>query len=412
MIDAAVSDGIYASQIVWGGMVRHDSSALLAASFPVKPPRAWFDNPGLEQVSPLTIDDSGRVFGHIASWRQSHIGLAGAVKAPRSRSDYAYFATGAIMCDDGAMINVGQITLAGGHAPLEASVAEAVAHYDNTRSAIMDVAVGEDKHGIWVAGALRPDVNDLQLRAIRASSVSGDWRPINGNLELVAVCAVNVPGFPIPRARVASGQVVALVAAGTEDLVTAAVLSGAGLDLQSMIASAVGDVNERLMLVEDALLDRVRERRAGLVAAVDSQKLSDELRARVHGVPTVDPALVAALRDRVHTAPAPDTIWTDQMPIELSTNECVQASLRARVASGIVSTATSSWNADTRKSAADKGQALPDGSYPIKDKTDWRKARQALGRAKNREKVVRHLRKRGRALGIPKEEIDRLSTAA
>ena len=103
--------------------------------------------------------------------------------------------------DDGKKVNVGQITLTGGHAPLDGKLPDVVAHYDNTKSAVMDVSVGEDKHGIWVAGALRPDIDELRLRAIRASSVSGDWRPINGHLELVAVCAVNVPGFPIPRAR-------------------------------------------------------------------------------------------------------------------------------------------------------------------------------------------------------------------
>ena len=32
---------------------------------------------------------------------------------------------------------------------------------------------------------------------------------------MVAVCQVNVPGFPVTRARVASGHVYALVAAGT-----------------------------------------------------------------------------------------------------------------------------------------------------------------------------------------------------
>ena len=57
-----------------------------------------------------------------------------------------------------------------------------------------------------------------QVRAARASSPSGDWRPINGTLELVAVCSVNVPGFPVVEARVASGQVLALVAAGVAPL--------------------------------------------------------------------------------------------------------------------------------------------------------------------------------------------------
>jgi hypothetical protein len=46
--------------------------------------------------------------------------------------------------------------------------------------------------------------------------LSGDWRRIGGNLELVAALAVNVPGFPVPRPRglVASGSMQSLVAAG------------------------------------------------------------------------------------------------------------------------------------------------------------------------------------------------------
>jgi len=47
-----------------------------------------------------------------------------------------------------------------------------------------------------------------------SSPVSGDWRWIGGQLELIAVCSVNTPGFPVPRARVAfsSGEQRTLVA--------------------------------------------------------------------------------------------------------------------------------------------------------------------------------------------------------
>jgi len=139
-------------------------------------------------------------------------------KPPRSRSGYAYFHTGVLRTEDGSDVPVGQLTLAGGHAPLEASAHEAVRHYDDTASAIADVHAGEDAFGIWVAGSLRPGSTPEQIRALRASAPSGDWRPIKNALELVAVCQVNVPGFPIARARVASGSVMALVAAGAQVL--------------------------------------------------------------------------------------------------------------------------------------------------------------------------------------------------
>lgn len=189
-------------------------ASLAASAAPMVPPKAWFRDPGLKQATPLTIDDDGKVYGHVASWQTSHIGMGRGVKPPRSASQYAYFRTGVLRTDEGD-VQVGQLTLAGGHASLQASADEAIKHYDDTASAVADVVVGEDQFGIWVAGALRPDVTPSQIRAFRASSPSGDWRPINGRLELVAVCQVNVPGFPIARAITASGGVPgALVAAG------------------------------------------------------------------------------------------------------------------------------------------------------------------------------------------------------
>lgn len=194
------------------------TAALVASAIPVVPPRDWFGNPELKEATPITVDDNGRVFGHVATWSTSHIGLPGRTKPPKSRSDYAYFRTGVVRTDDGTDVPVGQLTLAGGHAPLSASASDAVKHYDDTASAIADVTVGEDRHGIWVAGGLRPEARPEQVRALRASAPSGDWRPINGRLELVAVCQVNVPGFPVTRAMVAGGSVSALVAAGAKPL--------------------------------------------------------------------------------------------------------------------------------------------------------------------------------------------------
>lgn len=188
-------------------------------AYPVNPPDEWFQDPQLDGPTPLTVTADGRVYGHIASFNTSHIGLPGNRKPPRSASGYKFFRTGVIAAASGKDIPVGQLTLAGGHAPLSASADQAVKHYDDTASAVVDVAAGDDRHGIWVAGALRPDVSPTQVRALRASAPSGDWRPINGQLELVACCQVNVPGFPLAREMVASGgQVTALVAAGAYDM--------------------------------------------------------------------------------------------------------------------------------------------------------------------------------------------------
>jgi DNA-binding ferritin-like protein len=216
--DPMLPDGEYVEQPAEADAAALVACASVVASIPVTPPASWFENPKLNGATPLTVTDDGHVFGHIAAWHVDHIGMSMGTKPPRSKSKYAYFHTGIIRTEEGTDIPVGQLTLAGGHASLEASARAAAKHYDDTASAFADVHAGEDNYGIWVSGALRPSISPEQVRSIRASAPSGDWRPIQGALELVAVCQVNVPGFPIARARVASGAVMALVAAGAQVL--------------------------------------------------------------------------------------------------------------------------------------------------------------------------------------------------
>ena len=506
--EEAIPDGEYAAEsplpsgIPFLGMVR-ETGAITAGVFPVRPPLQWFANPRLGRLSGLEIGGDGRVFGHIASWAQSHIGMAGSVRAPKNRSGYAYYRTGLVETDSGEMVEVGQITLTGGHAPLTADVTNAVKHYDDTASAVMDVNIGEDAHGIWVAGALRPEVSDEQLRTIRASSVSGDWRPINGALELVAVCAVNVPGFPIPRARVASGVPMALVAAGTAELVEAVLFADAdsaeaqmarleGLSqdelaalsaLELQLGTAVPDIDEldvesRLERLERQVLGQAADRRRELDAAVlaaaaritqagdraadsrqarqDRAQLAEELRARVAGAqPAADraaelrarvlgvtenggqdrmaelrarvlgdvvaessvsdmPVLVEGpaemvdeirlvdLRTRVLGEREPDEsdLWEDGFDIDLSVVEAVAAAARVRVNGGVLATATKSWTKEKRDKAANKKQAMADGSYPIADRADLKKAIRAVGRGKKSHASIRaHIKRRAKALG-------------
>lgn len=212
--------------------------ALAAAGGPVRPPADWFADPqldtlpgffpgdpqsGLPAAHPLTIDNDGRVYGHLAPWNECHTsdGYGACRTAPHSPTGYAYFLTGAVECEDGSQVPVGQLTMGTGHCnDLGADYAVAAAHYDNTGTAVADVAAGEDAYGIWIAGALRPGLSDEQVRELRAAAPSGDWRPIRGQLELIAALAVNVQGYPVPRvrARVAAGAPTALVAAGASQM--------------------------------------------------------------------------------------------------------------------------------------------------------------------------------------------------
>lgn len=177
------------------------------------PPRSHFDDPKLDGPSPLRVDDDGRVTGHVALWETCHVDYPNCRTAPRSPSGYAFFMTGCTRCDDGSEVATGPLTLTGGHEKDRwAPAAKAIAHYDDSNSAVADLVVGEDAFGIWCSGSLRPGVNDAQVRALLGSSPSGDWRPIRGSLELIAVLMVNAPGFPVRRAAVHDERMVSLVA--------------------------------------------------------------------------------------------------------------------------------------------------------------------------------------------------------
>ena len=191
--------------------------ALIASARPAQPPREWFQNPQLAEPTAIHVTDDGRVYGHLAAWGTCHTAFANeCLTPPPSQSSYAYFRTGSVLTDQGE-VSTGRITMDTAHAGRTLSAAGTVAHYENTGAAVADVAAGEDAYGIWLAGAIRPGVTDEQVRALRASPLSGDWRKVKGGLELMAALAVNMPGFPIPRpaALAASGfEVEALVASG------------------------------------------------------------------------------------------------------------------------------------------------------------------------------------------------------
>lgn len=197
-----------------GGAI--NMASVVAAAPPARPPAGWFADPGLPGPTPMTVTDDGRVYGHLALWGTCHLGYASCVQPPRSATGYAWFHTGVLTSADGSEVPVGQITIDTGHAGTAASAHAAVAHYDNTGRAVVDLCVGDDEHGVWMAGALRPGVSEGQKRALRASSPSGDWRQVGGNLELCAILGVNMPGFPVPRAQglVASGRPLSLLLPG------------------------------------------------------------------------------------------------------------------------------------------------------------------------------------------------------
>ena len=241
-----------------GGGRRHSGEkvemALTAAAAPEVLDGRYFKNPELMGPTPFTVTNDGRVYGHVATWDTCHIGLpigeeeGQCTTAPHSSTNYAFFLTGEVETDLGP-VAVGQITLGGGHADGRARLRAAVSHYDSTSTAVADVTAGEDEHGIWVSGVLRPNVTDEQVRALRAAAISGDWRQVRpgraDDMELIAALAVNVPGFPIPRPSM-------LVASGGEQL--------------SLVAAAIplhdGQDSGDTIEIPTSSLDRFNEVRA------------------------------------------------------------------------------------------------------------------------------------------------------
>lgn len=186
---------------------------LTASAIPLAPPKTWFEDPNLSEPTMITITPEGQIYGHVASWTQCHVGFQNrCVMAPRSVDNYKAFNTRPVKTESGEDIYAGPLTFGVSHAGLEASASQARHHYDNVNAQIGQIRVGEDAHGIWMAGALNPDVDDITLRKLRASAVSGDWR----SQDLIGVLCVNIPGFPVPRveAKYKQENQYALVAAG------------------------------------------------------------------------------------------------------------------------------------------------------------------------------------------------------
>lgn len=278
--------------IEWeAGDASGDALEALTASGPRSYPAELFADPAFQALTPLRVgpaDENGfhRVFGHLAPWGECHIGIPGVcTMAPRSRTDYAYFLTGEVPTTDGGRQRVGTVTMSGDHAHQNLSAADAQRHYDNTALAAAYVNVGEDKFGIWVSGVLAPNLDEHKATELAASgALSGDWRRIGGNLELVAALAVNVPGFPVIGLR--DDQQLSLVAAGygvarRERSVLAAQVDGLseamGVRFEA-IESTIAAMREELLRLSRQVQPLAAERtKARLAALLDGVVAAPEV---------------------------------------------------------------------------------------------------------------------------------------
>lgn len=259
----------------------------VAANIPLEPPAEWFTNPDLSGPTKVRVTDHGRVYGHIATWDTDHVGFPGqSVRPPRSNTDYAHYRRNKVRCADGTEIWTGALVMGTGHADTRVSSASAMAHYDDTGYNVADVVCGEDEIGIWFSGCLRPGSSPLQVLTLDRYSVSGDWR----GGELVGVCVVNVPGFPI------SENELSLVAAA----------SGGGV-LPTAHLQARYEGSEAVALVASGVLTPERT----TTASAERAEL-ERLHQRLDQIPDqVYSATVRAQREAAELAQAANRITKD-----------------------------------------------------------------------------------------------------
>lgn len=172
----------------------------------VAPPLDWFKNPRFKMPTPMTFTREGRVMGHFAAKNSCHSGFPDRCVPPPMGASYDRFHVGETICDDGTRVATGVMAWGIPHADLTLSMIEAWAHYADSRHAFARVVCGEDAYGIWFSGAIYPHIDENDLVLLRSLAPSGDWRrdPRTRQLSLIAALAVNFPGFPVPRAIVAS----------------------------------------------------------------------------------------------------------------------------------------------------------------------------------------------------------------
>lgn len=226
------------------------ADALVASAAPVAPPDEWFEPFDLEGATPLTVTADGRVFGHLATWDSCHRGgqFSGQCVKPPSDPKAPFFQLGEVVTASGATVDVGVVTLGGGHFTKNGAITS-IEHMDDVTTAAAVVVVREDDYGIGLFGSITSDATPAMVAALRRSPLSAAWRKERGKYRLVGAHAVNVPGHPVTRTLVASVSPEAFVVFGRPeakpadgnvvDLRSTArrLAVSAGLDNASLVAS-------------------------------------------------------------------------------------------------------------------------------------------------------------------------------
>jgi len=276
------------------------------------PLASWFpdatkgESPGFDRLTHVSVGravNGWRQFsGHLADWNVPHIGIGGTIYAPHCTGRSFTTKSLTVMGADGPeKIKVGVLTVGGGHAPLFKPDGThygwklASAHYDDPRFQGAVVVYGEDRFGPWIAGAVADTASELQVKILSHSDVSGDWREIGGELELVGIAAVNTAGFPVVE--------------------TAAAFTSLGIDFRAAFAltASSGDEGEVVALVAAGMIrqDPIQSELQALKRKVAEMEAALEpfrpLAMRLLGRRMSDPAFEERVQSFLAGEPSPST---------------------------------------------------------------------------------------------------------
>jgi hypothetical protein len=250
--------------------------------FPDLPESDWFDLAEPDHPVPFTILDNGQVYGHLATWGECHVGIAGeCVSPPTSPSNYARFHVGEVPCSDGSRVATGRLTFRTGHADTRLNAEDTRAHYDHTGTVAADIVARDGEHGIWCCGAMRSGLTTAQVREVMSSPPSGDWRRFGRDLELVGALCVNVPGFNTRRdlglaASAAAPDVTPMIRLRKDEGLVASLIL-----FRPPAAAPAGGAGSSPAL-DPVLAARLRTRLAAAIGRGPDVRRA-ELAARVHG---------------------------------------------------------------------------------------------------------------------------------
>jgi len=256
-----VASAAFPTRLIWHTPLNDDGALVASAAggeFPVKPPASWFANPEFDGPAPISVSPEGQIRGHVAVFGSCHIGFPGkCIDVPRSSLGYRGFLRGSTLTAEGIEVRTGPVIADTVHPDLKMSASDAQAFYAYSGCALADVTIGEDRHGIWVAGAMRHDKNDGDARLLRGSDISPDWRTVNGKpREVCALLVVNSSGFKSLVASAGDSDAGDFVMPGRN---AAYVADG---EVQALVASA--------QITKQSLLDETIDEVATLRVEFDS----------------------------------------------------------------------------------------------------------------------------------------------